>query len=1070
MIIKTKIHFNSFIRKQIAVMLLCFCTSGLSAQIMQKFGTNSTSINDKAVLEIESTTKGFLPPRMTLTQQLAMGTNLPEGLIVYITDGSLIGLQIWKTNKWTLLLGSTLASGQMLIGTTSSGATPTEITGDLSINSTGISVIANNVITSAKIEDAAVTDLKIASGISKSKVGLSNVDNTADSSKPVSNDTQNALNLKLDSTTRGAVNGVASLVSGKIPSAQIPAMSFSSVSVVSSESEMKTLDNIVGNVAIRTDVNKNYVLSQPNASILANWIELLTPDSPLQSVNGKIGAVLLTKDDLSLSNVDNTSDVNKPISTTTKQYVDNQVLSATADATAYATGKIKLAGDLSGTAVVPQIAVLAVTNSKLADYAVTDSKVASGINKSKVGLNNVDNTSDSNKPVSINTQNALNLKFDITKIGLADGAASLDSNGKIPSAQIPSMPVSSVEVLHSEAAMLASSGAIGTTVIRTDVNKNYILSQSDATVLTNWIELSTPTSGTQSVNGKTGSVLLTKTDLYLSNVDNTSDSNKPLSNSAIDALNLKEDSANKSINLNEDSTSDLKYPSAKAVKTYIDDIVTSNTTTETTNRDAADQTLTLNLDAEISRAQAAEAVNTAALLYSQSEINNIKRLENGLILVGNGNNEATKQTLNGDATLNNTGNLTIRSNAITTDKILNSNVSYSKIQNVTTNTILGRTTAGAGIVEEISTTGSAEVVLSTSPTLVGVPLAPTAALGTNTTQLATTAFVLSNSDKYYSIDGTDQIATRATSDEVIPGMSLVSELGGTYAVTFNAQYTIDPTDKTTQAAADSNTAYTTLKSKTATETIASAIPTSTFTPGVYIVSAAGTVAAGVTITLNGSGVYIFRFGAAFSMGANVTIILQGGATASDVFWIAEGAIAIGADSNIKGSLISNNGAVDLATGCSVVGKLVAINSGAISLSTSKVTNTTSSSAVSWDLLSAFVLFSTSGTISNAGSSTITGDIGTKTGSITTSSFSGATVSGNFYTAAISSALASFSVYQNGVLLASSTRNRSSATNTVDVSLHAIATVAAAESIDIRWRCDSGKITLTNRIFTLINVR
>jgi hypothetical protein len=40
-----------------------------------------------------------------------------------------------------------------------------------------------------------------------------------------------------------------------------------------------------------------------------------------------------------------------------------------------------------------------------------------------------------------------------------------------------------------------------------------------------------------------------------------------------------------------------------------------------------------------------------------------------------------------------------------------------------------------------TSTGSTSVVLSASPTLTGTPLAPTAAPGTNTTQIATTAFV-----------------------------------------------------------------------------------------------------------------------------------------------------------------------------------------------------------------------------------------------------------------------------------------------------------------------------------------
>jgi hypothetical protein len=29
-----------------------------------------------------------------------MGTSLPDGLVVFITDGSASGLQIWKGNKW----------------------------------------------------------------------------------------------------------------------------------------------------------------------------------------------------------------------------------------------------------------------------------------------------------------------------------------------------------------------------------------------------------------------------------------------------------------------------------------------------------------------------------------------------------------------------------------------------------------------------------------------------------------------------------------------------------------------------------------------------------------------------------------------------------------------------------------------------------------------------------------------------------------------------------------------------------------------------------------------------------
>lgn len=58
----------------------------------------------------------------------------------------------------------------------------------------------------------------------------------------------------------------------------------------------------------------------------------------------------------------------------------------------------------------------------------------------------------------------------------------------------------------------------------------------------------------------------------------------------------------------------------------------------------------------------------------------------------------------------------------------------------------GITSFGTGVQTALgqSVTGSGSIVLAASPTLTGTPLAPTAATGTNTTQLATTAFVLAN--------------------------------------------------------------------------------------------------------------------------------------------------------------------------------------------------------------------------------------------------------------------------------------------------------------------------------------
>ena len=65
-----------------------------------------------------------------------------------------------------------------------------------------------------------------------------------------------------------------------------------------------------------------------------------------------------------------------------------------------------------------------------------------------------------------------------------------------------------------------------------------------------------------------------KTMVGLGNVDNTSDANKPVSSATQTALNLKENTANKSITTTL-GTSDVLYPTQNAVKTYVDAQVAS---------------------------------------------------------------------------------------------------------------------------------------------------------------------------------------------------------------------------------------------------------------------------------------------------------------------------------------------------------------------------------------------------------------------------------------------------------------------------------------------------------------
>lgn len=107
------------------------------------------------------------------------------------------------------------------------------------------------------------------------------------------------LDLKIDLTEKGAANGVATLGSdGKIPTAQLPALAITDTFVVATQAAMLALTAQTGDVAVRTDLNKSFILRGSSSSTLADWQELLTPTDLVLSVNNKTGAVTLTTTDI----------------------------------------------------------------------------------------------------------------------------------------------------------------------------------------------------------------------------------------------------------------------------------------------------------------------------------------------------------------------------------------------------------------------------------------------------------------------------------------------------------------------------------------------------------------------------------------------------------------------------------------------------------------------------------------------------------------------------------------------------------------------------------------------------
>ena len=143
------------------------------------------------------------------------------------------------------------------------------------------------------------------------------------------------------------------------------------------------------------------------------WISLPEiPEAPVSSVFGRTGEVTSQFGDYDADLIDDSSTVNK-----------------------FATGsQLIQIGLNTAELALKEPTITAGTNSQ---YYRGD-KTFQNLNKGAVGLNNVDNTSDVNKPISNATQLELDSKIESSEKGVANGIATLDDQGKVNTSQLPS--------------------------------------------------------------------------------------------------------------------------------------------------------------------------------------------------------------------------------------------------------------------------------------------------------------------------------------------------------------------------------------------------------------------------------------------------------------------------------------------------------------------------------------------------------------------------------------------------------------------------------------------------------
>ena len=402
-----------------------------------------------------------------------------------------------------------------------------------------------------------ISDFNNPHKVTAEQVGLGNVDNTSDINKPVSTAQQEALDAvkteleekinnsgsdlqgnidKIDERVTniensvGAPDGIATLDSeGKLEVSQIPN---EALNVIEGKYMTETQFTDSEGVEFIPRHNTIYIDSIGGSNKLYRWdgfkyVEVSDSDNVTEAIDNHIkdfnNPHKVTAEQIGLGNVDNTADIDKPISTAVQEALDT-------------------------------------VNTKVTEH--TENKEnPHGVTAEQIGLGNVDNTADYDKPVSKATQDEIDRidgRIDTidNSIGVPSGIATLDPDGKVPSSQLPSYVDDVIEVATLDE--LPATGEAGKIYVTKDTNLTYRWSGSKYVEISASLALgetsSTAYAGdkgkatTDSLNAHLADFnnphKVDKAQVGLGNVDNTSDKDKPVSDATQQLINEVKESIN----------------------------------------------------------------------------------------------------------------------------------------------------------------------------------------------------------------------------------------------------------------------------------------------------------------------------------------------------------------------------------------------------------------------------------------------------------------------------------------------------------------------------------------------
>jgi len=370
--------------------------------------------------------------------------------------------------------------------------------------------------------------------IAKTVMSLDQVSNTSDANKPVSNATASALSGKSDTghvhpdlvnvSSLGVANGVATLdAGGKILSTQLPLSVMSYLGTWNAATNSPSLTDGAGNtgdvyrisIAGSRDFGSGIISFESGDYVIYNgsvWEKADGTDA-VTSVNGQQGVVLLSTSDISEganlyytdTRVQTFSDLRYSLLSHTHTFASLTSKPTTISGYGITDAFTQATADTlySSISHTHTFASLTAKPTTISGYGITDAftQAAADALYSVLGHTHTF-ASLTAKPTTLSGYGITDA-VNVSVLGIANGVATLDNSGLVPSSQLPSYVDDVLEFAN--LAAFPATGTTGKIYVAIDANETYRWSGT--------VYIRIANGAVQSVNTLTGNVTLTTTNI-----------------------------------------------------------------------------------------------------------------------------------------------------------------------------------------------------------------------------------------------------------------------------------------------------------------------------------------------------------------------------------------------------------------------------------------------------------------------------------------------------------------------------------------------------------------------------